>query len=250
MRAGPEFPADFRLYLASQSPRRHSLLRELGIPYEPVTVNAREELAGAAVEVLAERNALAKARGAVLPAEASPGAFVLGSDTLVAVGDQVLGKPADADEARHMLALLAGRTHRVVSGVALLRTTGAGAAGEGGQVVCCAGEPVSSAGEQGSGAGRPAQTWVSHATTDVTFLPLSEGDIASYVASREWRGKAGGYAVQGLAALFVSQIEGEYSNVVGLPLCLLARLFREAGFDLLARRWLALDRTDARSAGS
>jgi septum formation protein len=79
---------------------------------------------------------------------------------------------------------------------------------------------------------------VGTATTAVTFLPLDQAEINAYVTSGEWVDKAGGYAIQGLAGLFVSALRGEYSNVVGLPLCLLARLFRECGFDLLRRQWI------------
>jgi len=221
----PPFPPDFRLFLASQSPRRHTLLRELGIPYEVVPVHAREEEEGAQADALAERNALAKVRGAILPLEAPPGSFVLGTDTVVEVGGRILGKPRSHEEATRMLTLLSGRSHRVVSGVALMRVSGAKRLA------------ASSPGALGSEV--QTQILVDHATTEVTFLSLGEESIAAYIASREWVGKAGGYAVQGLAALFVSRIEGEYSNVVGLPLCLLARMFREAGFDLLERRWLA-----------
>lgn len=202
----PPFPADFRLYLASQSPRRHSLLRDLGIPYEVVSAVVDEALSGDTAAALAESNALAKAGAAELPAGAPAGSFVLGTDTLVTVNGKVLGKPGSSAAAGEMLRALAGRTHEVVSGVALVRTAG--------------------------------ETRVAHAVTSVTFLPLDDSRITSYVASGEWVGKAGGYAVQGLAGLFVSGIKGEYSNVVGLPLCLLARLFREAGFDLLERRWV------------
>lgn len=221
----PPFPPDFRLFLASQSPRRHTLLRELGIPYEVVPVQAREEEEGAQAEVLAERNALAKVKGAVLPLGAPPGSFLLGTDTMVEVNGRILGKPRSREEAARMLTLLSGRSHRVISGVALMRLPGSERL------------PVPNRGAPGS----VVETYVlvDHAATEVTFLSLGKKSISAYVASREWVGKAGGYAVQGLAALFVSRIEGEYSNVVGLPLCLLARMFREAGFDLLERRWLA-----------
>lgn len=220
----PPYPPDFRLCLASQSPRRHSLLRELGVPYEVVSAEVEETLAGGSAAALAEGNALAKVRAASVPADAPPGAFILGTDTVVSVEDSVLGKPASAVEAAGMLRALAGRTHQVVSGVALARTGGCDQARPGADAVLPV-PPVE-------------RVWVAHAVTAVTFLPLDERAVAAYVASREWVGKAGGYAVQGLAATFVSGIEGEYSNVVGLPLCLLARLLREAGFDLLGREWV------------
>jgi septum formation protein len=227
---GDDWPG-FRLYLASQSPRRHSLLRDLGIPFMVVPSTAKESHEAGDPETVALRNAVAKVQGAHVPGDAvsfvpagagaavATGAaarsaagrfFVLGTDTIVTREGRVLGKPSSAAEAAEMLRLLSGARHEVISGVALeLREAGACAALR-------------------SACGR----------TEVTFLPLSDGDIEAYIASGEWRGKAGGYAVQGLAALFVDTIQGEYSNVVGLPLCLLARLFGDLGFDLLQRRWL------------
>jgi septum formation protein len=201
----PPLPPDFKLFLASQSPRRHSLLRDMGVPYEVVRSSADEALSGDTAVALAAANAIAKVRGASLPAGVPLRAFVLGTDTLVTLGDRVMGKPASRDEAKAMVQELSGRTHQVVSGVAL------------------------SAGER---------LHVATAVTDVTFLDLSEAGIEAYIASGEWTDKAGAYGVQGLAGMFVSEVRGEYSNVVGLPLCLLARLFREAGFDLLRRQWL------------
>jgi septum formation protein len=212
------FPAGFSLILASQSPRRHSLLRELGIPFSVVQSLAEEILEGAPAAALAESNALAKARGAVLPDWLEPGAFVLGTDTLVTIDGRVMGKPSSAEEAAAMLASLSGRTHQVVSGVALIRTGT---------------DDASPADGVGGG-----HTATGCATTDVTFVELRPSQMAAYVDCGEWKGKAGGYAVQGLAGLFVSGIRGEHSNVVGLPLCLLARLFRESGFDLVAGQWL------------
>lgn len=209
-----EFPPDFQLVLASRSPRRHSLLRDLGIPFTVVSSEAAEVTVGGKASTLAEGNALAKVRGVSLPAEVREGAFVLGTDTLVSVGRAVMGKPESPAEAREMLRALSGRTHRVVSGMALARTA------------------------RGALDQRTWMTRVASAVTRVTFTRLDRAQIEAYVASGEWRDKAGGYAVQGLAALFVSSLRGEYSNVVGLPLHLLSRLFRELGFDLLQREWL------------
>jgi septum formation protein len=200
----PPFPVDFRLFLASQSPRRHSLLRDIGVPYEVVRSNAEERLAGDSAAVLAAVNAAAKVEGAVLPGDAPARAFVLGTDTLVTHGGRVMGKPSSREEAATMIESLSGTTHQVVSGVALRRLGG--------------------------------DMHVSVATTNVTFAELDAADIAAYIASGEWTDKAGAYGVQGLAGTFVSEVRGEYSNVVGLPLCLLAGLFREAGFDLLRRQ--------------
>jgi septum formation protein len=206
--------------LASQSPRRHSLLRDLGVPFTVVPSAAEEVLKGGPASVLAEKNALAKVRGAVLPADVASGVFVLGTDTLVTVDDRVMGKPTSAHEAEEMLAQLSGRTHQVVSGVALARTT----------------RPPKTAERGGTAA--IGETRVALAVTDVTFMHLGLEDIEAYVASAEWKGKAGAYAIQGLAGSYVSEVRGEYSNVVGLPLCLLTRMFREAGFDLVRRAWV------------
>jgi septum formation protein len=214
------FPSDFRLVLASQSPRRHSLLRDLGIPFTVVVSLADELVTGYPVAVLAETNAVAKVKGAALPADAIPGTFVLGTDTLVVVDDWVMGKPAAAPEAARMLGALSGRTHQVVSGVALARV-----AGVGGRVA-------------------PGEVRTAHAVTDVTFAVLGQVDIEAYLASGEWKGKAGAYAIQGLAGLWASSLHGEYSNVVGLPLHLLACLFKELGFDLVRREWLEASPAD------
>jgi septum formation protein len=209
-----DFPPDFQLVLASRSPRRHSLLGDIGMPFVVALSGASELTGGGSASALAEANALAKVRGISMPAGVQQGAFILGSDTVVSVGRMVLGKPGSLAEATQMLAALSGRTHRVVSGVALTRTTGA--------VVH---------------EGREA-TRVASAVTRVTFARLERTQIEAYAASGEWRGKAGGYAVQGSAALFVTGLRGEYSNVVGLPLHLLYRLFRQLGFDVVRREWL------------
>jgi septum formation protein len=208
-----QFPADFQLFLASQSPRRHSLLSDLGIPFTVAASEATEIMSGRPVSALAEANALAKVRGARLPESVSEGAFVLGTDTLVSLGRKVMGKPASAEEATEMLAVLSGRKHRVVSGMALARVSG---------------RSIDQA---------DTQVRVASASTQVAFARLEKEQIAAYIESGEWRGKAGGYAVQGLAALFVRGLSGEYSNVVGLPLHLMNGLFGELGFDLLRREW-------------
>lgn len=199
------FPDEFELFLASASPRRSELLLSAGVPFTVVPSTGRETMVGACAEALAEGNALAKALGAVLPGSAGTDAFVLGVDTVVVVDGAVLGKPAQRLQAGEMLRLLAGRTHEVISGVALLRG--------------------------GSARG------VAHAGTMVRFDDIDEFQLEAYLDSGEWQGKAGGYAVQGLAGLFVKSVVGEYSNIVGLPLGLTAQLFRRLGFDLLKRVW-------------
>lgn len=213
----PPFPSDFRLYLASQSPRRRELLDGLGVPFIVVPSESEELLKGDRPSRLAEGNAAAKVAGAVLPSGAAGGDFVLGTDTLVVIDGRLLGKPADAADARRMLALLSGRAHQVVSGVALARL---GAAGP---------TPLGNGGLLLGGA----------ASTRVDVRPLDQAEVDAYIASGEWEDKAGAYAIQGLAALFIEGIAGEYANVVGLPVHLVAQLFRRLGFDLLTRTWVA-----------
>ena len=189
----------------------------MGVPYEVVNAIADETTEGDDAAALAAANAVAKMRYAALPGDSRPGSFVLGTDTLVTLGGRVMGKPSSRADASAMIGKLSGKTHQVVSGIALRRIGGAGEGLDG------------EAGEQ---------LHVATATTDVTFLSLDTAQIEAYLASGEWTDKAGAYGIQGLAGMFVSEVRGEYSNVVGLPLCLLARLFHEAGFDLLRRQWI------------
>ena len=173
------------LVLASASPRRRALLEQ--IDYAPDTVEpaALDEvvLPGELSEAHAARLARAKAEAV---AARHPGAFVLGADTVVACGRRILDKAESEESARRCLSLLSGRRHRVCGGVTVI-------------------DP----------AGRAVSRLV---RTAVAFKQLSEDEIAAYLASGEWRGKAGGYAIQGRAAAFVRFVNGSYSNVVGLPL--------------------------------
>ena len=185
-----------RLILASASPRRLDLLSQVGIvpvAVVPADIDETPRL-GEQPRALARRLASEKAAAV---ARAHPDAFVLGADTVVACGRRSLPKPADAAEARGCLDLLSGRRHRVIGGVAL---------------VCPGGRVL-----------------VRDSVTAVQFKRLSRAEVDMYLASGEWRDKAGGYAIQGLAALFVTAINGDYNNVVGLPLALTAALLTGAG---------------------
>jgi nucleoside triphosphate pyrophosphatase len=177
-----------RLVLASRSPQRRAILAQLGVPFEERPVDVVEELVGEPATVASEN-----ARRKALAARAGDSEVVLGVDTVVAADGEIWGKPADAAAAAAVLRRLAGRTHTVVSGVALAR----------------------------AGADPLAAT----ASTDVTFRPLAEALIAWYVSSGEWRGRAGGYAIQGRGAALVTRIEGDYLNVVGLPVATLVDLW-------------------------
>ncbi len=177
------------LILASASPRRRELLAAAGIACEvdPVDVDERRH-AGEAPARYVERVARLKVEAG---AARHPGRLVVAADTAVVLDDVVLGKPTDDDDAARMLRLLSGRPHQVLTGVALA---------SGGETV----------------------TEVE--STTVWIDSLSEDDIRWYVASGEPRDKAGGYAIQGLASRFITRIEGSYTNVVGLPVALVARL--------------------------
>ena len=185
-----------RVILASASPRRQDLLAQVGITPAAVVPADIDETPrrGEQPRALAMRLAAEKATAV---ARAYGDDFVLAADTVVACGRRSLPKPADAAEARRCLGLLSGRRHRVIGGVAL---------------VCPGGRTV-----------------VRAAVTAVQFKRLSRDEIDLYLASGEWRDKAGGYAIQGLAALFVTAINGDYNNVVGLPLALTAGLLQGAG---------------------
>lgn len=189
--------ASGRLILASASPRRRALLAQIGIvpdaviPAEIDETPERRELAGA----LASRLAGAKAESV---ASEGRGAFILAADTVVALGRRILGKPSDEGEAGRCLRMLSGRRHTVHGGVAVIAP-------------------------DGRRAGRLVRT-------AVAFKRLEEADVRAYVAGGEWRGKAGGYSIQGAAGAFVRRINGSYPNVVGLPLYETVCLLRGLGF--------------------
>ncbi|WP_300617375.1 Maf family protein [Dokdonella sp.] len=186
-----------RLFLASQSPRRRELLRQIGVDYEVVDVDVPERREpGEPPEDYVSRVAREKAGAGLLQLAAVPGAVVMGADTEVVLDDEVFGKPADAADAAAMLRRLSGRRHRVVSTVWLV------------------------------GAGREE-----HATSlsTVEFMVLDDAAIAAYVASGEPFGRAGAYAIQGRAGAFVRHLEGSYSGVMGLPLYETGELLRRFG---------------------
>ncbi len=187
-----------RLVLASASPRRAELLRVAGIEFDVMSADIDEAIApGEQAEDYGRRVARQKAEATALRA---PGRPILAADTIVVVDTLVLGKPADDADAWRMLALLSGRTHTVITAV-------------------CLDNPA-------AGAGR-MDTRVAH--TRVEFARLSETEIGWYVASGEPAGKAGAYAIQGMASRFVDSIDGSYSNVVGLPVALVYKMCRNAG---------------------
>ncbi|WP_029008923.1 Maf family protein [Azospirillum halopraeferens] len=199
-----EEPRTQRLILASASPRRVDLLRQIGVVPDAVDPADIDEspLPRELPTTHAARLAAAKAEAVFAR---HPGAAILAADTVVAVGRRILPKAETESQARACLDLLSGRRHRVIGGVALL-------------------VPAADGG--------PPRRLTRLVRTDVTFKALGPDEVAAYLASGEWHGKAGGYAIQGRAAALVRWIGGSYSNVVGLPLFEVAGLLRGAGFRL------------------
>jgi septum formation protein len=196
-----------RLVLASASPRRLALLAQIGItPDEVIAADIDETpLPKETPRNLALRLARSKAE-----AVTATDAIVLAADTVVAVGRRVLPKAETEQQARDCLSLLSGRSHRVYTGVAVRR------AGF---------QPASGAGRQDAGA---PVTRTRLVETRVAFKVLSAAETATYIASNEWQGKAGGYAAQGLAGRYITSIIGSYSSVIGLPLYETANLLEAA----------------------
>ena len=196
-----------RLVLASASPRRREILNALRVPFEVVVPDVEELTGGVPEEVVVEnarRKAAAGLRAAVEAAkstgEASEGATALGVDTEVVLDGRLLGKPAGRTEARERLEALGGRTHTVLSGIVLHGPARSG------------GEPVERSGV---------------ALTEVTFRELDRTTLQTYLASGEWQDRAGAYAIQGLGSILVERVDGDFSNVVGLPVRLLLELAPE-----------------------
>ncbi len=181
------------LVLASASPRRQKLLRSAGITFEVQPADIPEDpLPGEAAKECAERLAREKA---LAVARQRPQDCVLGADTVVVVNGEILGKPCDAADAARMLRRLSRREHQVITGVCLAVS---------------------------------GQCAVASETTSVTMSEISEKEISDYIASGEPMDKAGAYAIQGIASRWIPRIEGDYSNVVGLPVALVWRMLRQS----------------------
>lgn len=181
------------MILASGSPRRRDLLANLGVSFRVIVSGEAEDSPERDPARLAGELAALKARAV---AQSHPDAVVIAADTVVALGEELLGKPADEAENRAFVRRLAGRTHQVYTGVTVL-----------------------SGGQESGGVER----------TDVTFRALTDGEIAHYARTGEGLDKAGGYGIQGVGMALVARLDGDYSNVVGFPLALVIRLLRGAG---------------------
>jgi septum formation protein len=200
------------VYLASQSPRRRQLLEQLGVRYELLLADDTEDaealevvLPNEAPRAYVQRVTLLKLEAALarMKRRGLPLAPVLCSDTTVALGKTILGKPDDAKHAAQILGALSGQTHRVLTSVAMGTL---------------------------SKAGKPLRTEQALSVSNVRFAHLTRTQIQTYVASGEPMGKAGAYAVQGRAAAYIEHISGSYSGIMGLPMFETAQLLREFGF--------------------
>lgn len=180
-----------KLVLASGSPRRTELLNRAGWPHE-VMVAGIDETVRPQEDPATYVKRVARSKAEAVAERLEQGGLVLGADTTVVIDNQILGQPLDDADARRMLKLLNGKWHEVLTGVALVRVGG--------------------------------ETRVDHETTRVRFAELSESEIDWYVTSGEPLGKAGAYGIQGKAALFIEEIEGDYFNIMGLPLRLVYEL--------------------------
>lgn len=190
------------IYLASTSPRRRALLEQLGVNYRLMSVVADERVQpGEDATCYVQRLAAAKAETAVRTLGVRPKRPVLAADTAVVADGIILGKPADRTAGLAMLAQLSGRSHQVLSAVALWS---------------------------------PAGMRQALSTSRVTFRPIAPAEARAYWDTGEPAGKAGGYAIQGRGALFIERLEGSYSGVMGLPLFETAQLLAQAGFRILS----------------
>ncbi len=191
------------LYLASKSPRRAELLRQLKVKFEIIDSEVDETpLAGESVPDLVTRLSIAKAQQGLSQLQVvAAGDLVLASDTMIALDDEVIGKPASGADCQRILTRLSGRSHQVVTAIALID-------------------------HQGS---------IQHTCSEneVSFRSLQEDEIRAYCASGEPMDKAGAYAIQGIGAIFIDRISGSYSSIMGLPLFETARLLNQAGYAIL-----------------
>jgi len=180
--------------LASKSPRRLEILQAVGWEFEAIAANV-DETRYESEDAVSYVKRLAQTKAETVAGKLR-GGLVLGADTVVVIGEEILGQPRDDEEARRMLSLLSGRWHAVLTGVALVRC------------------------------GQPPYALVEHETTRVRFSEMSIAEIDWYVSTGEPKGKAGAYAIQGKGALFIEEIQGDYFNVVGLPVRLAYELSR------------------------
>ena len=185
-----------KIILASASPRRRELLTQIGLEFQVVVSNVEEKVTATSPAAVVEELSGQKAEGVLqMMGAQEQDCLIIGSDTIVAVDGKILGKPKDAEDAKSMLGLLQGRAHEVYTGVTVLKVN----AGD-------------------------IESRTFHECTKVLFFPMTEEEIDTYVATNDPLDKAGAYGIQGFCARYISGIEGDYNNVVGLPV---GRLYQE-----------------------
>lgn len=189
-----------KIILASASPRRKELLAQIGLEFQIVVSDVEEKITKTAPAEIVEELSCQKAEAVLKSLPVDEEVLVIGADTIVACGQQILGKPADEQKAVEMLTMLQGKAHEVYTGVTLLYRGGHETAE---QII--------------------SKTF--HEATKVCFYPMTEQEIAEYVSTKDCMDKAGAYGIQGFCARYISGIEGDYNNVVGLPV---GRLYQEA----------------------
>lgn len=193
-----------RIILASASPRRRELLAQIGMEFEVMVSNVEERVTATLPDEVVQELSEQKAEAVLAVLQAREGetdapTLVIGADTIVACDNKILGKPKDEEDAKRMLRLLSGRTHEVYTGVTMLFSPQ-------------------------SPAGSPVRCHTFFECTKVCFAPMTEAEIAEYVATKDPLDKAGAYGIQGFCARYIKGIEGDYNNVVGLPV---GRLYQE-----------------------
>lgn len=187
------------IILASQSPRRRQLLEMMGLEFQTIVADVDETM-DPALPLEQEIMRISRSKALAVQGQCSPGDVIVAADTMVCIDGRRLGKPKNADDAFAMLQMLSGREHQVMSGLAVVQN-----------------ERVETATE----------------ITTLEFRPLSDGEIAAYIATGEPMDKAGAYGIQGKAAMFARKICGDYYNVMGLPVCRLTTMLRRFGVKLL-----------------
>lgn len=191
------------IILASASPRRKELLAQIGLEFQIVVSDVEEKITKTAPAEIVEELSYQKAEAVLNSLPADKEVLVIGADTIVAYGEEILGKPKDEQNAVKMLNMLQGNVHEVYTGVTLLYRNA----------------------QTGEPADTPVITKTFHEMTKVHFYPMTEQEIAEYVSTKDPMDKAGSYGIQGFCARYISGIEGDYNNVVGLPI---GRLYQEA----------------------
>lgn len=223
----------YPIILASSSPRRRQLLESVGLQFRIDPSEADESYPeGTHPKEIVQLLALRKA---VAVADKYEEGLVIGSDTIVVTGDQVLGKPADEADACRMISLLQGRTHQVYSGVSVVLANASAELGnaqnfEKAELYLNRNSKYRIVRLEESG-GRTAI--LGYSMTSITFKPLSDEEIKGYVSKGESLDKAGGYAAQGIGSVLISNMEGDYFSVVGMPLSLLMEMLKTVGFNIL-----------------